>query len=394
MSNWVIDESHPVNKWLLEKQENANPLVSALKNYATSGLNYTKGAITGSAQALGDIGSSIGNFGISGIEHLIGKKIPHIPHPALLQNPQSLSENIGQSVGQTLTPLIIPGFTGLKAAKLVRNPLGKLATSTGIGAFTGAAEDESNRGLGALMGGASGLIGAGAPIAQDIWQGIRSKNIAKNVMNRLSDLKNIYGKEFNEIITKGQEAGANRFLKYQPANISLLKKGGDSKLVYALQKYNNEPSLSAAHDAQKDMNKIINKLKNTENKSTQESDKLEEAIKIKNRLLKQIHESFNKSGTNELSDRYHMARQGYKNDVGPYLESNTINKLKKGNLREKDFADELLQEKKFLAKAGEYHPSLIHREIANKLKKSNVAKGAALSIGAAVLPYGIYKYFK
>src|SRR5260370_41139925 len=78
-----------------------NGISEALSALGHGYTNYAKGALRGTGQALGDIGASIGNLGISGAVKLFGKKIPHIPHPDLInKSPGSSAESFGQELSQ------------------------------------------------------------------------------------------------------------------------------------------------------------------------------------------------------------------------------------------------------------------------------------------------------
>lgn len=385
--------------------------------FVKSGLqsiyNFEKGALKGEGQALGDLGASAINWPISGIEKLIGKQLPRVPHPNLINNnPDSLGESIGQSAGQLVGGLALPGGAGLKTAQLANKgyqairagkelPLiGKLLSAGAGGAVEGAFGNEENRGLGGLLGSIVGAAGYGLPAVINFGRSIRSKNIAKNIQNEVSKI----GKYFNEVFTShlqaGEEAGANRFLKSEKGNMKILKKAGEGKLVYGLEKFNESPTLMNAHNAQSDLNKIVTKYSRSKEGSL-ESDVYDEALKLKNRLLKQISESFEKSGAKEHGIGYQQGRVDYAKEAGPYLNSPAINALlgknKRGiqTLRPKEFADKILGEEEFLSQAGKNHPDLLRREKYNKLKKSHlantVAAGAAGATAAAFLPYEIRK---
>jgi hypothetical protein len=393
-----------------EPQGQENP--ELLKSLGQGYLNYAKGALRGMGQAAGDFGASAINWPISGIEKLTGAHIPHVPHPSLLnEHPGSLGESIGQNVGQFGAMLGLPGGVGVKAAQLANKgyqtlragqklPLiGKLLAGGAGGALEGAAGNEENRPLGAKIGAVLGAGGQGAASALGFAKGIRSKNIANQVKNEFERLGQHFNERFTGHLAAGEEAGANKFMRPEKANMKLLKKSGEGKLAYGLEKFNENPTLSNAHQAQSDLNKIVKKYSRSK-EGTLESDVHSEALKLKNRLLKKISEGFEKAGAKEHGEGYQQSRVDYANEMAPYLDSPTINALlgrnKRGvpTIRPKEFADKLLQEEEFLAQSGQKHPELLQREKYNKLKSNKLAQGAALGAGGlstAFLPYEIRK---
>jgi len=136
---------------------------SALQGYG----NYAKGFGKGAGQVLGDIGASVINWPLAGIEKGTGHKMPRVPHPHLLEgNPHSFAESIGRTAGGLL-PMVIPGAGGVGAARLVGQgapAIARLLAGAAGGALTGAAGSEGHRSEGALLGGIGGDVGAGIPM--------------------------------------------------------------------------------------------------------------------------------------------------------------------------------------------------------------------------------------
>lgn len=371
-------------------------------------LNYAGGALRGMGQAAGDLGASALNAPISGLEYFSGHKIPHVPHPHLInEQPSSLGESVGQNLGQLTGGLALPGGAGVKAAQLAGKGYSalragkelplivKLLTGIGGGAAEGALGNEDNRMLGAELGGLLGGAGQGATSAIKSLRSMKSSNIAKHVSNEVNRINEHFNNKFEGALEAGEQAGANKFLKGESSNIQLLKKDGNAKNVYALEKFNQSPTLKGAHEAQRDLAKIERKYKNSQD-NKQETDIYKAALKAKNRVLQKISEAFEKSGATEHGDIYHNARAEYLNEAVPYIESPAITGLlgrtKAGvqTVRPGEFADKLLKEEEFLARVGEKHPGLIKRERIKKLTKHPLAHlGAGVAIGS--LPYEIRK---
>jgi len=399
-------EEHGID--LLSQSEQQPEEPGFFKKLGRGYLNYAGGALRGMGQAVGDLGASTLNAPISGLEYLSGHKIPHVPHPNLInEHPGSLGESVGQTLGQLAGGFALPGGAGVKAAQLAGKgysalragkelPLiGKLLAGSMGGAAEGALGNEENRTLGAELGGLLGGAGQGVASGINLAKNIRSKNIAQHVSDEVARMNQHFSNRFESALQGGEEAGANKFLKGEKTNLQLLKKEGNAKHVYALEKFNENPTLKNAHEAQRDLAKIERKYKNSQDNKL-ETDIYKTALKTKNRLLQKISEAFEKSGAKEHGESYHSARGEYLTEAVPYLESPAIQGLlgrgKSGaqTVRPKEFADKLLKEESFLARAGERHPGLLQREKTKKILKHPVTKLGAVG-AASYLPYEIQK---
>jgi hypothetical protein len=404
-----------MSDWELVKHEEPGFFKSLGQGY----LNYAGGALRGMGQSIGDLGASALNAPISLAEYASGHKIPHVPHPNLVnQHPGSFGESLGQNLGQLAGGLALPGGAGMKAAQLAGKgyqalrggeqlPLiARLLAGGAGGAAEGALGNEENRTLGAELGGLLGTAGHAIPQAINFAKSMSSKNIAKHVTDEINRLKENFNQRFTSHLEEGERAGANDFLNPQNGNIKLLKKAGETgqkkgekELTYALQKYNQNPNLTNAHYAQRDLGKI-ERLHKDSVSGTLESDAYKEALKLKNRLLQQISNSFEKSGAKEHGLGYQQARTEYAKEFAPYSDTEAINnllgknKLQTQTLRPEKFADVLLKDEDFLSRVGKKHEGLLRREKFNALKKNKLAQGAAMgagSLAAGFLPYEIAK---
>lgn len=375
---------------LNEKDDSPSQNSGIFKSLMQAQGNYLKGAAKGSLQGLGDFGASAANAPISLAEKLLGQEMPHVPHPHLLEEqPGSLSELIGQKVGKNAAPLLIPGSAAFKAASLVpkaaRNAslmakigsnVGKLSAAGAAGAATGYLGNEENRAQGALQGGIEGISGVGLGSSIKALSSLKSKNIAKDITKTMEDLKKSYIPKFEKPLEEGEKSGANNFLKSQSEPIKSMNKIGNQDYLHGVRKHNKNPSLTSAHEAQRDINYYISDLM-TKKKSVLRDDAIKEAKLVKTNLLDSISDAFKKSGNDHLSNEYKQARIGYKEELGPYLNSKIIQQYQKGNIRKGKFADAILQDEKFLAKRGEHHPELRQREIISKILKNPITKHAA-----------------
>jgi len=379
----IANQSEP---GILEKAGNAadyfNKFIEGTRLPAAAG---------GLLQGIGDVGASLGN--------LVARPLGHsIPHPNLGQYvdnsfPSRLAFGAGEIASQI--PLYTSGAGLIGKATGIGEKAG-LSGKAVQGAISGSLLGENEEGD-RLTGAA---LGAALPVAGNVigkLGNLRSKNIANNVLNGMKNTEQKYSQQFNHLFKEAEKRGYAG--NYDPIsfNEELLTNGGNKKLLYALKQYNKKPSLEAAHDAQSDLGKYINKIGKSSD-STERKAK-EEAREVASQLRKHIIEQLNRSGNPDLAMNYIHARQGYKAEYAPYLNSKAIKKLINEELTPRDFAKEIAKDKKFKAKVGQYqHPEIQEREFLRKIANSKaghyaIGTGAGTLAGAAGF-YGLSRLLK
>lgn len=357
-------------------------LGKALEGYK----NYAGGILRGAGQGFGDIGASVGNLGISGLEHLSGRKLPHIPHPNLInEHPGSFGESVGQTLGQ-LVPAITPGVGGFKAASLIGKgapAVAKLLAGAGAGAATGYASNEDNRNLGAGLGAAGGLLGAAAPIAKSFTLGSIGKNISKLEKEKSAKYREIY-----DSILKRGESGEKLnipdMIKNPNEKTNILFEHADTKLLKSIRRFEANPTLKNAHEAQSDLGKIKRavELKQLSQKPLASGEN--NVPSIAGNLQKRIHgvmqQHFVDTGKQDLAKEYQQATKGYAKEVVPF-KNEAIGEFKKGESSHAELAKSLLANKKFIKSSAAKEIPGFH--LRSRLEPSirfgkNAAKGLAI----------------
>jgi hypothetical protein len=336
-------------------------------------------------QGVGDIGASLGNL----IAKPLGKEISHPEFRRFF--PDTMGNSLAFGAGQIAAQ--IPAYASGGAA---------IGSITGIGKGAGLSGKVAQGALaGGLMGesqeggrGEGVLLGGGAPIAGKIISGLRdlrSSKIVNNVLKAEKEISGQYGKQFNFIIKEGEASGANKYLSPTSYNKKILEKGGDKDLLHGLYKYNTNPTVANAHDAQSDLLKYAAKIGTPKGSLAREAKS--EAKKLSGNIRLELSRALQKAGRTDLSADYSMTRQGYKNDVVPYLNSKTLNALKNKDIRKGKAASSLANEEKFMAKIGQYkHPEIARRELVkNILTSSHFIHALGLGAGSALGMYGAAK---
>jgi hypothetical protein len=340
----------------------------------------------GILQGVGDIGASLGN--------LIARPLGHpIPHPELNKYigtswPSRLAFGAGNLAAQIPAYTSGAGLIGKAGLGAGAGLSGKVAQGALAGGLLGENEEGGRIG-GTVEGGAMPI--AGAAIKKVI--AMRPKNIAANVAKAMEETGEHYKKEFGNIFSNAKERGYAGNYEPMKYNETLLKRAGDKDFLYALEKYNQKPSLEAAHNAQSDLGKFIADIGKPNN--TLDRHAIKEAKKVAAELRKHIIQQLNRSGNPDLAMNYSFARQGYKEDYVPYLKNKQLQNYLSNKLTAKDFVKNAAKNEEFKAQIGqERHPEIYQRELLKKILTSKAGQYAiGTGLGGAGL-YGLSKYFK
>lgn len=341
----------------------------------------------GLLQGAGDVGVSLANVAAKPLGY-------EIPHPNLKQYiPHGFGSLAAFSAGELASQIpLFMGGAGLigKAGIGAEAGIGGKAVQ---GALAGGLMGENSEGGGRLL---SGLLGAAVPTGIGLAQkglSLRSKNIAANVLQSLEKSKQEYANKFGNIFEEARNRGISENFRPIAANQRLLGKAGNKDYLYALNEFNANPTLEAAHEAQSQLGKYVNKIGKPT--STLDRHAIEEANRVKKAIQDHIMEHLRRSGNTDLAIDYNMAKQGYKQEVAPYLNSKTVNQLLEGKLLPNKFAPKIAQEESFIAKIGQHkHPEIQQREFLKNIAKSKMAQTIAAVLAAELGLHGIGKLLK
>jgi len=340
--------------------------------------SFGKGLLRGAGQELGDIGASVLNYPIEKLEEYTGKKYSHVPHPNLInQLPAGLSESLGQNIGQFGAGFAVPfGFAG-KVAKVLKSAPGLIRGlgGAGAGALEGYLGNEDNRQLGGGIGGLVGGTATAIPALLKAAKTYTSSGIAKDITNRLNNLKKEYNVKYDTLLEKASQEVSAKKLKTTLVNRDLFIKGGFNKDLHALDKFNQNPTLENAHRAQSALGSISreSKIKGGD----LYSDIMKSSNQARDNLKNQIQENLQKIKNKKYNEEYKKLGENYKKDVVPYLESPTITKLttKKPNKLHPRYAFRgLMNEEETLSSLGQHHPNLRQREILESVMKNRIVQ--------------------
>ena len=286
---------------------------------------------------------------------LLGTNIPKAHLPDWL-NPSS-SKNLGHSPiqnamgmgGELLGDIITGGGLYKGASKLAKlNESSSLLKRGLVGAGTGYASGDEDqfggRGLTSVLGGALPIV-----------SGLSKSTIGKRAAELNSKMESKYKKIYDSIISQGEKLGTNKLnvptiLKNKTEDIQKLYKAAPSKYKASVQRFENNPTLQNAHDAQSDLGKIKRHLQDKIDKgqvlSSTESAALHEAETLQKRVRGSIQQHFAKNGRNDLATHYGNTTTGYAKEVVPF-KTKEMAKLKAGKGSTKAVAKDLIGSKSF-----------------------------------------------
>lgn len=353
-------------------------------------LDYEKGLGLGTAQTAGDIGASIGNFGIEGLSNLFGKEIPRIPHPNLKQYyPESEWGQTGSDIGNFAGNFAVPGVGYLKALKLANSLPGKIAAGAGAGALGGAAINEEDRGGGAVAGGITGGL---LPALHRLLP----SSVANNITKAYHKAKDVGSGMYNRVWKDAAEEG----LTHAPLSKGIPHKNFEeeagSDYVTRLKEYIKDPTLENAHWAQSDLGKFIDSFKGVKPHEipSPKLRALDEAKTLQEKIKESMF-SHNALGTRpHLAKAYSKASENWAKNVIPYQDIKNIREYAKGKVKSSTLIKNALKNENFMLNKAEKHPALLAHEAAQNplLRKILGAVGAGAGLGTGA--YGTYKLFK
>lgn len=273
---------------------------SALKGYG----NYAKGFAKGGGQALGDIGASIINWPLEGIEKGTGHKIPRVPHPHLLdEEPGSLAESIGRKVGE-FAPMVTPLGSGIGAASIIGKGapfIAKALAGAAGGGLLGAASNEEDRLKGAEIGALLGGLGEFVHASPHMTKHGAAKDLRK--AHNIATEKGIREVEVpHELIED-----ARQFLPNTAPYHKLLEKA-------------HEGHYQDLFNLQSDLRKHAGDY-STSRFSAAERAHGREGLAARQRLVESIQENLRKQGHNEVADLMKSGQENYRRHmkIRPYL---------------------------------------------------------------------------
>ena len=260
-------------------------------NFLNDVGNFGMGFLKGGAQNLADMGASTINAIPQALEaiNLKGKKLPQVPHFQIAnQNPNSLSESLGQDAGN-LAAYLIPGMGQLKAGRALYKGASvalEALTHAGLGAGVGALTNEENRGAGAIGGAAMGALST-----LPITKAMAAKNLKE--AEKMIAQRNVRGIPVEKEIFKD----IRNYLPKSSATKKLINKAesGDYKSLFTLQS---------------DLQKTAREL----TKSASGAERLEgfEAYQTHRTLLDQIKQHLSKQGHNDIAQKMTRGRAKYR----------------------------------------------------------------------------------
>lgn len=352
------------------------------KGFLQNALDYEKGYGLALGQGLGDLGASIGNFGLEGLSGLTGRELPRIPHPNLREHyPEGEYGEKGGDIGEFIGGLAVPGGGYARALKAVSNPLARKAAGAALGALGGAAMNEEDRPSGAISG---AVLGTLAPTLHSLLP----SSVANKLVEAKQKAKELSSKNYKSLFRDAEKEGLHvaPLGRNVPPHKTLLKES-TSEYTDALKDYLKNPTLENAHWAQSDLGKFIRSYKHAKphelpspkikalNEAKNLQEKIKEAMFSKNLL----------SPESEYAKRYELASAHHAKNVIPYEDIKGLREYEKNKISPKTLIRNVLGNEEFMLNTADRHPELfIHKAASNPILKkilSSLAIGSGVAAG-------------
>jgi hypothetical protein len=296
------------------------------------------------------------NFPGAILNTVAGTHIPKAELPDWL-NPSS-SKNLGHSPMQNAMgaagDLIGDVVTGGKAFNMLNKAAGVKATTSlakraALGAATGAGLSDSDQFGGRTLG---GVLGGLAPLISGVSKSTIGKRAGELYSENKKDYKALYNKIFKEAegMPIKDELSVPKKLQERTEDVKELFKNSKYKLGAGVKRFESNPTLKNAHDAQSDLGKIIRgfeeRLKKGESLASGENTALKAARDMQKRIRGTMQQHFVKGGRQDLASEYGNTTQGYATKVAP-LSGKSMSKYQAGEGSAKKVAKDLLANNKF-----------------------------------------------
>ena len=410
LQDWAESlQKHPgLQKFLGATAKNvAEPIVNAFE-----GAGYPQ-AVGGAIQGLGNTLSSVYNLAANPISEATGinVKAPKLDIRHLY--PEGINSDIGFYSGD----IFGGGYGGIgtfkaasalgetagaaKLAEALKNVSPELLTKIASkispnilkGAAAGGAISEDmpgGRALGAAVGGAGGALQNIAPKLIKLLKTPSSEKFAEKITNKISDLKEGFGKEYEHIKDFSEKNNIPFKLNSEKipqleADLKRIKSKERISELESVVDFIKNPTIKSAHEAQSELGRIERDLfaakADRKTLSTSKNKTWDAILRTRDTLQNAIENSLNASGHPEVKNKYLNLTEDYAKSLGDYLDSGVIRKLMNNEIFEKDFAKLISKDTKFMKARGEEHP-----EIKDILKKEEIIKQLTkYGIGTGIL---------
>jgi len=390
-SSWLDKTANFADKYFNKPIESAGlpnlgaGIVSAVPKLATNVLN-APGALSNSV-----LGTKVPKFNLPNwLNPSSSKNLGHSP----IQNAMGAG---GELIGDLLSGgALYKGASGLAGLSETSPLLARGAVGAGTGYASGDDEQFGGRGLTAAIGGVLPIVG-----------GLTKSTIGKRASELGTNMESKYKKIYDSILSQGEKLGENKLnvpqvLKNKTEDVQKLYKAAPSKYKASVQRFENNPTLRNAHDAQSDLGKIERHFDSKRAKghtlSSTESAAEYEAKNLQKRIRGSIQQHFAKNNRNDLATHYGNTTTGYAKEVVPF-KTKEISQLKAGKGSHKKVGKELIGSKEFAESdiASKIPGYGIRRAINQTPKWAQGLAGASvlptLSAAGVPIPYYLRKIF-
>ena len=360
---------------------------SALKNYgASAGL--------GVADSLWNTGKSVGNLVLDPLSNITGRDLrlsrSEISNQLMPQGGSETARDIGDFAGNFI-PIGL-GFQALGMVPRIGRALNNVGGSILKGAGLGYALGEDNP-----IGGREGAAKIGAALGPlSRIQEITDRGIGNRIVNDFRTLKRDFSREYNSIFREAESRGISSVRNpISDSMVNAITNSAPSKVSRGLRNFQNNPTLSNAHQMQSDLGSYISKYQDRHGLTSIERRALRAAEQARDDLRFSINQSLERGGLT-LRGRYQDVGQRYREEVVPYIENPWIRKAAlrpgaKGYINPKRLTEKLGNQSSdaFMEIMGARYPGYP----INRLLSKNKYIGPALS-GAGAATAGLYGYNK
>lgn len=197
---------------------------------------------------------------------------------------------------------------------------------------------------------------------------LRTKNIAKNIIEQKNSVK----KEYNELYTKLFDEAKKRGLgqteiEVPELNHKFIMKNTTPRYHKSLAEFTESPTIENAQKAQSDLGKLINKLEGIDTSSvnsltSSERKVLQTAKETQKKIKDKMFKGEVAGEHPDLANTYEEINKGYKENVIPYTKNKAIRSYQNKELSESKLIKRLKNNDAFMINRGHAHKDIIMRD--------------------------------
>jgi len=360
-------QKHPFLNNLVNSSAN-HPVANFINEKGNQAGGYTNPLVGGALQEIGDVGASVGNFALKGINPILGENY-NIPHPELKQylEPGLYTDAafLGGQLGAGLVGLggLGTGRGAIQALQHLPRPSGWSGLATDIlkgagGGYVTGENAEGDRTAGTILGGIA------QPISSITNRGITNRVLGDRAREEARHAE-MYGDIFGPALENNIPLRGDHFLNTREPIQQIFhnlrgRLGRDYRDV--IDNFLTDPTIESGQRLQSSLGTFARNIEKTKAWKTNSlppgrQRAYDSATELRNALQRDIEGSLRRGGLPEEAALYNQTTRSFAQNVAPYR-TPAISDVLEGVKHPDKLAKRLREDEKFMIELGHRYPEL------------------------------------